>query len=106
MAVLDIAGSIVGAATAASGLILVYIGAAVAAFQSYQPQERRSVLQKYRLRANWAFGALIVSISAAIFALTADWMDATGLAVAAFWLLILALLCVAITAYLSISEIS
>jgi len=106
LAVLDITGAIAGAATASSGLILVYIGASVSAFQTYDAQERRSVLKKYRFRTNFAFGALLVSVSSAIFALLADWMDAAGLGVAAFGLLLLSLAGVAITAYLSLSEIS
>lgn len=106
MAILNITGAIAGAATASSGLILVYIGASVAAFHSYQPQERRSVKAKYSFRANLAFGALLVSVFSAVFALIADWMDSTNLAVLAFSLLLLALLGVAVTAYLSILEIS
>ncbi|MGR3662081.1 MAG: hypothetical protein ACU0CA_12985 [Paracoccaceae bacterium] len=106
MAILDITGAIAGAATASSGLILVYIGASVASFQSYQPQERRSVKDRYQFRVNLAFGALLVSVFSAVFALVADWMDAAGLGVVAFVLLMFALLGVAVTAYLSLSEIS
>jgi hypothetical protein len=105
MAILDITGPIVGASSAASGLILVYLGATVTAYQAYQPQERRTVKAKFQLRANFAFAALIVSVFAAIFALMADWQDQGGLAVASFGLLVISMTGVAITAFLSVREI-
>lgn len=105
MAALDIAGTIVGASTATAGLILVFIGTTTAAYESYQAQERRTVKARYRKRAYTAFVALIVSISAVVFGLLADWLDAPGLAVVSFGFLVLSLLGVLWASYVSISEI-
>lgn len=93
-----------GASAATSGLILVFLGATATAFESYSATEKASVKTKYRPRAAVAFASLIVSISAVIFAILADWMDAPGLAVAAFVLLCVALFGVLYAAFMSVSE--
>lgn len=105
MAALDIAGTIVGAATASAGLILVFIGATTTAFEGYHAQEKRSVRSRYQKRANFAFGSLLFSMFAVFSGLLADWMDANEAAVAAFIFLVISLFGVVCAAYSSISEI-
>lgn len=104
MAALDITSEIVGAGATASGLVLVFLGATAASYAAHQPQERRSVRRKFQIRASFAFGALFVCVSSVFFALVADWTRSSGLAMAAFGCLVVGMVAVIVTAYLSIKE--
>lgn len=66
-----IAGDVSSAATALSGLLLVFMGSVSTSFETYQKIEKRAVLHRFRLRVWFALIGLCVSIIAAIMALAA-----------------------------------
>lgn len=52
---LGVAGGVETAAVALTGLVLVFLGALTASFESYVPQEKRSMRGRFQLRAWFSF---------------------------------------------------
>jgi hypothetical protein len=101
----EVAGDIVTAGSAISGLILVYIGSLTASFASYEPTEKRSVIGSYALRAWFAFVGLVLFMIAIVLALLGKWLDVPCLIIGAMMILFIALLWVIATAILTVMEI-
>lgn len=86
---LGMASDIVGAGTALAGLVLVFLGSVSNGYEAYAPQERRSVVKKYRRRALAAFAAFALALGAALFGLLSKWWQTASLAGVGLFLLIL-----------------
>src|SRR5262245_22897973 len=59
---LGVAGEVAGAAAALSGLLLVFVGAVSATFDSFQKQEQNTVRSRYQTRAWFAFIGFVLSL--------------------------------------------
>jgi hypothetical protein len=86
---LEMASDVIGAGTALAGLVLVFLGSVSNGFEAYQPQERRSVVKKYRRRAWWSFAAFVLALGAALLGLLSKWLQLACLTGAGLALLIL-----------------
>jgi hypothetical protein len=69
-AVLAAAGDIASASTALAGLLLVFIGASITAFNSYETVAKDAVRKRFQVRVGWAtagfFAALLSSAGALV----------------------------------------
>jgi hypothetical protein len=101
----EVAGDIVTAGSAISGLILVYIGSLTASFATYQPTEKKAVVASYSQRAWFAFIGLVLFMIAIVLALIGKWLDVPCMIIGALVLLIVALIWVLVTAILTVLEI-
>jgi hypothetical protein len=88
---LGIAGDIIQAGAALAGLMLVFVGNAVAGFATFPKEDQRAVLSQFSQRACFGFWGVLVSLLAAFFAVLAKWNGVNALAIVAAILLIVAL---------------
>jgi hypothetical protein len=102
---MSIAGDIIQAAAALAGLLVIFVGNAVASFGTYTKPEQRSVLAVHKQRAWFGFLGVFLALSAVFLAVLAKWNDLNGLAVAAGILLLLALVWSAVCAWSAAREI-
>lgn len=102
---LPIAGEITGSATALAGLILVFLGATATAFDSYETREKSTVRPRYQRRAWFAFVGFALALVSALCALVAKWLTNECAGLAAFVLLVLALIWVLFAALSAVREI-
>jgi len=91
---LEMASDVIGAGTAMAGLVLVFLGSVSNGFDAYQPQERRSVVTKYRRRAWAAFIAFSLALGAALLGLLSKWLQLACLTGAGLVFLILSFVAV------------
>ena len=70
--IVSVAGDVAGAATALAGLILVYLGAVAARYETLDPKDRSSARDVYRSHARRAFRGIVIALVAAIAALAAE----------------------------------
>ena len=61
--------------TALAGLILVFLGSVIVAYESYDTQAKKSVQAKYRKRAFLAFGGFIFALVSAVAAIITNWIS-------------------------------
>lgn len=102
---IPIAGDVAGAATALAGLILVFLGATAASFESYQKQEQRSVIGRYQRRAWLAFVGFCLALLAVPLALVGKWYGQECAALVAAALLSVALIWVLLAALFAVMEV-
>lgn len=88
------ASDVIGAGTALAGLVLVFLGSVSNGFEAYAPQERRSIVKKYRRRASTAFAAFTLALGAALLGLLSKWLQLASLTGAGLVLLILSFVAV------------
>jgi sulfite exporter TauE/SafE len=98
-------GLIFSGGTALAGLVLVFLGAIAAAFDSYEKVDKNAARPKYRARARLALGGFGSSLSAAALALGAHWGHPCGLLYSALVLLGLAFALVSWAAFQSVADI-
>ena len=99
---LEMASDIIGAGTALAGLVLVFLGSVSNGFDAYQPQERRTVVKKYRRRAWLAFAAFVLALGAALLGLLSKWLQLACLTGAGLVFLILSF---AVVVWLGVGEV-
>ena len=86
-----VASDVVTAGTALAGLILIYIGSQVAAFEGRQPGgERNAVRFKILVRSWLAFVGFVLALGAAALAIIGKWLSSACAANAAVWVLLVA----------------
>lgn len=102
---LEMASDIIGAGTAMAGLVLVFLGSVSNGFEAYQPQERRTIVKKYRRRAWAAFTAFSLALAAAFLGLLSKWLQLGGLSGAGLVLLILSFVAVVAIGVAEVREI-
>ena len=68
-------GILFSGATALAGLILVFLGGIVNAYESYDPIEKRAVQKKFRRRARICFIGFLFAILSALSALVLVYID-------------------------------
>ena len=69
----NLSSEVVTAGTALAGLILIYIGALITSFGSYQASEQKSVKFRFLGRAWLSFVGLFLSLLAASLAILGKW---------------------------------
>lgn len=72
--VVELAGDITAAATAMSGLLLVFMGSTATAYEAYEPADKSAVRGKYRRRAYLAITAFVLTVLSAGLALGGKWL--------------------------------
>lgn len=102
---LEMASDLIGAGTALAGLVLVFLGNVSSGFDSYQPQERRAVVDKYRRRARFALIAFLLALGAALLGLLAKGLHLPVLVWGGLVLLILSFAAVVAIGINSVREI-
>lgn len=102
---LGIAGDIIQGATALAGLMLVFIGNAVAGYSSYAKVQQQAVRAVYHQRAWFGFWGVFIAIIAVLLAVLAKWAGINGLAIAAVFFLLIALSWAGICAWSTAREI-
>lgn len=103
---LEMASDIIGAGTALAGLILVFLGSVSNGFEAYAPQERRSVVKKYRRRSWAALIAFVLALGAALLGLLSKWLHCGALTAGGLILLVLSFVAVVIIAWTEVREIA
>lgn len=101
----EVASDLVQATGALAGLILVYIGAVVAGFDSYDAQQQKSIKGRYQLRAWLAFVGFVISLLSCCAAIFGKWLKIECLAVAAIVLAVIGFLWVIVVAVATVREI-
>jgi hypothetical protein len=102
---LDIMTEVAGAAGAAAAVILVFFGAALASFDTYNEGEKDAVRSAYRRRAWPALVALIASTASCGVALYAKAGHSECAALVSIWLLGLAGIGIVVAAIQAVWEI-
>ncbi len=105
VSMLEMSSDIIGAGTALAGLVLVFLGSVSNGFEAYAPQERRSVVKKYRRRAWAAFAAFALALGAALLGLLSKWLQLACLTGAGLVFLILSFVAVAVLGVAEVREI-
>jgi len=100
-----ILGLIFTGGTALGGLILVFLGSVVAAFDSYDTTQQRAVRQKYRVRARTALIGFLSALAAAVLVIPAHWFAWKQFLAAAMFFLTVALLSAVVAAFMTVSDI-
>ena len=77
----DIAGDIMSAATALSGLLLVFLGAVATAFDSYDSTAKAAFLIAFKRRAWFSLTGFLLALLSAGLAFVGKWLDSTSLVV-------------------------
>jgi hypothetical protein len=67
-------GLLFSGGTSLAGLILVFLGAALAGYDSYDAVAQQAVRAKYKRRGRLALAGFILAMLSAVFALTANWL--------------------------------
>lgn len=88
---ISVAGEVVTAGTALAGLILIYLGGLVTAFESRTPGgERNAVKLKFLARAWIAFVGFVLALFSAALAILGKWLDSACAANVSVWFLLAA----------------
>jgi hypothetical protein len=102
---LSVAGDVTAASVALAGLILVYLGALSATFDSYQKTEKVTVRSKFQQRAWFAYIGFVLALLSSALAVVGKWLAITCAAQAAVIILLLALIWVLIAAGFVVMDI-
>lgn len=87
---LGMAGDIIQAGAALSGLMIVFVGNAVAGYSTYTREQQNAVRSIYRQRAWFGFWGAMLALGAAALGVISKWNGLGGLAIAAGLLLLAA----------------
>ena len=102
---IELGGDISAAAVALAGLLLVFMGAISASFDSYEKQEQGAVRARYQRRAWFAFIGFVLAILATALGLTGKWLHQEYAAISSIVCLALALVWSLLAAFFSVREI-
>lgn len=102
---LGIAGDIIQGATALAGLIIVFLGNAVAGYSAYDKVQQRAVRDAFHKRAWFGFWGVVIAIVAVLLAVIAKWSASNGIATAAVFFLFGALVWAGVCAWSTAQEI-
>ncbi len=91
--------------SALAGLILVFLGATINAFDSYSPVEKQSVRKKYRLRARISFLGFISAILCALSALAWNWISLPFLEYVSLTAILISFIFAVVLAVLTVKEV-
>ncbi len=100
-----ISSEVISAAVALAGLTLVYLGSIAASFERFNPQERKSVKDRFLNKAWFAFWGIVTALVAAMCGLLGKWLTCQILAHIAAGLLVLSFGWVVFVAFLNAREI-
>jgi hypothetical protein len=91
--------------TALAGLILVFLGAVIASFESYDAAQRRAVYRRYRKRGILALTAFAGSLIAAGLALGSYWTACLAFFYGGLALLLFSFVMVLVVAFMAVTDI-
>lgn len=91
--------------TALAGLILVFLGGTINAFDSYSPMEKPSVQKKYRYRAWISFAGFFSAILSALSALAWNWIRSPFWEYISLTTILISFIFVIVLAVLSVKEV-
>jgi hypothetical protein len=83
----------------------VFLGSVSSGYEGYAPQERRSVVKKYRRRGWGAFAAFTLALGAAFLGLLSKWLQFGCLTGAGLILLVLSFVAVVVIGVTEVREI-
>lgn len=98
-------GMLFSGATALAGLILVFLGGTINAYESYESIEKRSVRNKFRARAWLGFAGFVFAILSALTALSLVYFDSPALEQFSFVTILVSFGFVIALAILAVKEI-
>jgi hypothetical protein len=102
---IEVAGDVASAASAVAGLTLVFMGSIATSFEAYAKTEQKTVRGSYQRRAWFAFAGFVLALLSTAVALISKWQDVSYFAVAAIFILFVALSLVLIAGLIAILEI-
>lgn len=102
---LNVAGDVVQAASALSGLTLVFLGTISASFDRYQKAEQAAVRGRFQLRAWFAFAGFVLALIATVLAVAGRWFTSECAALAALVIFAIALVWVLFAGLFAVREI-
>ncbi|MBZ9737973.1 hypothetical protein [Mesorhizobium sp. CO1-1-4] len=102
----SLASDLSGAAAALAGLILVFLGATVAAYDGYNATQQGTVVARYRRRAAFAFFGFVLSLLSAGLALAGQWLAVGGWLIASAIASAISVILVATAAWQAYSDVS
>ena len=103
--VIDLGSDVVAGASAFAGLVLVYLGAIVTSYGSYDPVQAEAVRASFRWRAWFATIGIAISALAVVSAVFAKWLKLEWLGDASVVCFVLATFWVVAVAVLTAREI-
>jgi hypothetical protein len=102
---LQLAGNLLAAATFASGLLLTFLGSAIAGYNSYDSTSQKDIKTWYRVRGSIAFVSFLVCTASAVLAFLSRWWVDICLLQWSIWLLAIGGVAAIISAVLAFVEI-
>ncbi|TPW35162.1 hypothetical protein [Oecophyllibacter saccharovorans] len=105
MQLLDLMDDLVTASTALAGLILVFMGAIVSAYEAYAPADQEKVKARYWQRACFSLTGLIMALASCVTALVAKGLNSPWLALLTLILFAFTLITVLVTSCFYVREI-
>jgi uncharacterized membrane protein len=102
---LSVTSEMVTASTAMAGLVLVYIGTLVASYSTFEPQEKRTVRNRFLIRAYLALFGMFLAVVSATLGILAKWSNNENAADAGVVILLVAFCWGLLVAYLTIREL-
>jgi hypothetical protein len=103
---LEISGDIVAAATTLGGLVLVFLGATFATYESYAPVQRgRDLRARFQFRAWFIFIGFALAVLAALLALAGKWLHDECFALSGLAIFVLSSIWVVAAAVLLVRDI-
>ncbi|MGE5562718.1 MAG: hypothetical protein ACM3ZV_05335 [Bacillota bacterium] len=102
---LNVAGEVVGAATALAGLILVYLGSIAASYASYETTQQGSVRLSHQRRIWLAFIGFVFALSSSALAVVGKWIGSECSATIAVILLFIAFIWGIASALMTVLEV-
>jgi hypothetical protein len=103
---MDVSGDVMAAATTLGGLVLVFLGATFAHYESYDPAQRgREFRARYQRRAWFIFIGFALAVLAALLALIGKWLHHECSAVAGLAIFVVSSLWVVAAAVLLVRDI-
>ena len=91
--------------TALAGLILVFLGGTINAYETYNPLEKQSVRKKYRMRAWMSFAGFLFAILSALSALAYNWINTLYLEYVSLAAILISFGFVVVLATLTVKEV-
>ena len=102
---MDLISLLFSGGSALVGLILVFLGETINAFDSYSPLEKQSVRKKYRLRTRLSLFGFISAILSALSALAWNWISFSFLEYFSLAAILISFIFVVVLAVLVVKEV-
>jgi hypothetical protein len=102
---IETAGDIAAAATALSGLLLVYMGMVTTSYESFGPDAKSAVRAKFKFRMGIALAGIYCALAAAVGSLSGKWFKCEGLVWFSFLAILVSLILILIFVTIAYKDI-